>query len=164
MVKDDSFYLKALQEHTEYKDGQLVWKTGKGRRVMGSPLGTPHNRGYMATSLEGRRFLVHTLVFAYHNGYFPTMVDHIDGDRLNNRIENLRECDYNENGYNSKLRKDNTSGHKNVSWSRVMKKWCVRLGTNKKYQVVGYFDTVDNAALVAAKVREERHGVFAKHN
>jgi hypothetical protein len=45
-----------------------------------------------------------------------------------------------------------------------MKKWCVRLGTNKKYQVVGYFDTVDNAALVAAKVREERHGVFAKHN
>ena len=106
-----------------------------------------------------------TVVFLYHHGYTTeALIDHIDGNKLNNSIDNLRECSYVENGYNARKRKDNTSGCKNVSWSSSMNKWVVRMSKDKKYQVVGYFDTLESASLAAKEAREKQHGTFAKHN
>ena len=68
----------------------------------------------------------------YHHGYFPEAVDHIDGDRFNNKIENLREATHVENHYNRKVQKNNKSGSKNVCWHKLINKWSVDLTVNKK--------------------------------
>ena len=70
----------------------------------------------------------------------PKILDHIDGNKLNNKIENLRECDYVTNGYNRKLGINNTSGHKNVAWNKTIKKWRVTLMVKKKFKDFGYFE------------------------
>ena len=154
-----------LKSLVDYVDNTLKWKHTKGRKNAGQEIGTRHCKGYRQAQIEGKRYLVHRLVFLYHHGRMPdTMIDHIDGNRLNNSINNLRECDRAENGYNSRKRKDNTSGYKNVSWSKATKKWTVRMSKDKKYQVVGYFDTIESAILAAKEARDELHGAFAKHN
>lgn len=159
----DQELIRNLRDLTEYADGCLVWKESYRRRVKGSQIGTLHSQGYREASLNSRRYLVHTLVFAYHHGYLPKMVDHIDGNKLNNRIENLRECTHRENGYNSKRRTDNTSGHKNVSWSKTAKKWGVRMKINKVYTNLGFYDDFDLACLVADEARSKYHKEFANN-
>ncbi len=154
-----------LKSLVEYVDNTLKWKHTRGRRIAGKEIGTPHNKGYRQAHVGGYRYLVHQLVFLYHHGYLTDkVIDHIDGNKLNNSIENLRECTYSENNYNAKKRKDNTTGYKNVSWSKSVGKWEVRVSKNNKYLIIGYFDTLENASIAAKKAREDLHGTFAKHN
>ena len=161
-MTDRDFILK-LREAVDYVDGALVWKHTYGRRQKGRRIGTPHNQGYREATFDGHRYLLHTLIFAYHHGYFPKMIDHIDGDRLNNRIENLRECSYKENGYNSKKRIDNTSGHKGVSWSKSTNKWTVRIKINNTYKYFGVYEDFELACFVADEARNKYHKEFANN-
>jgi len=161
-MTDQEFILK-LKEATDYVDGALVWKESYRSRKKGRHIGTPHNKGYRAANFNGRRCLLHTLVFAYHYGYFPKMLDHIDGDRLNNRIENLRECTHKENGYNSKTRSNNTSGHKGVSLQRSVNKWTVRLKIGETYKYFGLYEDFELACLVADEARSKYHKEFANN-
>lgn len=152
-----------LRRLTGYVNHKLVWKETRGRRKEGAEIGFRHSAGYRQTSFQGKRYMLHSLVFAYHHGYFPKMIDHIDGDRLNNRIENLRECDIKQNGYNSKKRIDNTSGHKGVSWSKSVNKWYVRIHIGDTYKYLGVYDDFDEACLVADKARLLNHKEFANN-
>lgn len=77
----------------DYRDGNLVYKKSVGCRKAGSLAGTPHKDGYTTVKIKGKHYLLHRLIFMYHHGYFPEEVDHIDRDRSNNHIENLRESD-----------------------------------------------------------------------
>lgn len=158
----DQNLIHDLRSLTEYLDGVLVWKESYRRRKKDRAIGTPHNRGYREASFNGKRYLLHTLVFAYHHGYLPKMVDHIDGDRSNNRIENLRECTYKENGYNSKKRSDNTSGHKGVSWSKAANKWCVRLKIKESYKHLGVYEDFELACLVVDEARSKYHKEYSR--
>jgi len=161
-MTDQDFIIK-LREAVDYVDGALVWKNNYRKRKKGRHIGTPHSRGYREARFNGRRCLLHTLVFAYHHGYIPKMVDHIDGDRLNNRIENLRECSYKENGYNSKKRIDNTSGHKGVSWSKAANKWFVRLKIKDTYKYLGVYEDFELACFVADEARNKHHKEYANN-
>lgn len=58
--------------------------------------------GYLIIKIKGKQYKAHQLVFAYHNGYFPKEIDHINRNRIDNRIENLKECTRKENILNSK--------------------------------------------------------------
>jgi hypothetical protein len=92
------------------------------------------------------------------------MVDHINGNTLDNRRENLRICTNTQNQKNSKLSKTNTSGYKGVSWHIVENKWIARIRVNGKLIHLGYFDDI----LLAAKAYDEAaikyNGEFAKGN
>jgi len=66
------------------------------------------------------------LIFLYHHGYLPKFVDHIDGNKKNNRIENLREATKSQNAMNQKVSTRNTSGIKGVMWHKRDKKWFVQ--------------------------------------
>ena len=98
------------------------------------------------------------------HGSLPDHIDHIDGNRLNNRIENLRSASKVENGQNAKLSKANKSGFKGVSWYKASSKWAAECWVNKKKHYLGYFDTIEQATFAVKSFREQNHGLFARHS
>jgi hypothetical protein len=147
----------------EYKDGSLYWKVKKAPHVkVGAKVGSPEVNGYETVMVDGRNWRVHRLVFLMQHGYLPTMIDHINGNRKDNRIDNLRAADKQTNTYNQVLKRNNKSGIKGVSWNNDRQKWAVRVNHNKKtYQK--YVKDLELAELVAIEMREKLHGNFANN-
>ena len=153
-----------LHDLFTYCDGKLYWKVARSHRVsIGKEAGTPHNAGYLSIRIDGVLHLAHRLIYLMHCGEIPPYLDHINGNRLDNRIENLRGCSHTQNNRNSVLRLDSTSGHKNVKWHKQAKKWVVRLNTGNVNKHIGLFEDLELAALVAMMAREKYHGKFANH-
>ena len=98
-----------------------------------------------------------------HKGYLPKTIDHINGDKLDNRIENLRAATVGQNQHNRKTNANNTSGYKGVSWNKGCNKWLSQIKLEGKRIHLGYFDNLEEAAEVVRKAREELHGDFAHH-
>lgn len=92
------------------------------------------------------------------------MVDHIDGDGLNNRRENLRLATASQNAMNRRTRSDNSSGARGVSWRKDLGKWEAYAKVNGKQRKGGCFEKLEDAAEAARKLREEMHGRFARHD
>lgn len=107
---------------------------------------------HAATHYQGKIVYMHTFLF----GEPPEglLWDHIDRDGLNNQRENLRHANKSINAFNSKVRTDNSSGHKGVSWNKREQKWRAYIynGTEKH---LGYFDNLDDA-IKARKEAEKR--------
>ena len=110
-------------------------RTGKGGR-------------YLITTVGGKEYYLHRLVWLYHFGTHPEMIDHKDGDTFNNRIENLRECTNAQNQYNGRRKVTNRSGVKGVVWYSVgnYERWCARITINGKRKTIGYFRRIEDAA------------------
>ena len=148
--KEDRLTQEIVKECFDYhEDGHLIWKerpdyhfaTPAGKKTfttqkVGKVAGRWHKRtdrtkegfGYWITNLtiagELGGFKIHRLIWLYHHGYLPDVVDHIDNDTNNNRIENLRASSGKTNIFNSYKPKHNTSGHKGVS--TITKRNCFR--------------------------------------
>ena len=157
-----------LKELFDYQDGQLIWTVKKAQSIkIGTAAGWAnrdvHGQQYMNIELDGKSYKSHRLVFMYHHGYFPKRVDHIDGNRFNNRIENLREVTASQNAQNSKFRKNNKSGFKNVHFEKRNQKWRVLLQVDGVAKSFGYYDDVELAGLVAAEARDKFCGQYARH-
>ena len=142
----------------DYVDGKLIAKTNSKQRKVGTVLGTLTPKGYLLASVQGRLQRVHRLVFLYHHGYMPIQVDHIDGNRINNKIENLREATSSQNNQNRKA--TSSSGIKGVVWHKQSKKWVASICVNRKSVHLGSFLSIEEAALVANKARQSAHGEF----
>jgi 1-aminocyclopropane-1-carboxylate deaminase/D-cysteine desulfhydrase-like pyridoxal-dependent ACC family enzyme len=152
-----------LHELFEYKDGVLYWKEDRYRRkCKGKSAGSLKDNRYFMVTVEGKKYYIHRLVFMMFNGYFPDYVDHVDGNGLNNRIENLRECNAQQNQFNSKVSKNSKTGVKNVSWSRQNKKWIVAFMFEGRQNYYGGYDTIEEAAEIAEKVRKMEHNIFSR--
>ena len=89
-------------------------------------------------------------------------VDHEDGNGLNNQRSNLRSATRAENQWNVRLRRDNTSGVKGVTWDRQAGKWLVRIRVNGKRINLGHFGDLDDAAAAYAEAALVYHGDFAR--
>jgi hypothetical protein len=149
-----------------YVDGKLYWRIAVSRKtVAGREAGTLRTTdGYRQVILRGKTYRTHRVIFAYHHGYTPALIDHIDGDVANNRVENLREATRHENAYNSRVRPDNTSGTRGVTYDRAKRKWVVRLHVAGKCLNLGRFADQELADLVAHEARDKYHGAFARHS
>lgn len=90
------------------------------------------------------------------------LVDHIDGNGLNCRRENLRVTDHTGNACNASLRSDNTSGYKGVGYNKKARKWVATIQKDGKRKHVGTFATPELAAEAYARAAEELHGEFMK--
>ncbi len=155
---------KTLQELVEYHDGVLVAKIKFADKVVvGNTLGARNKDGYIQLSIQKKKYYAHRLVYLYHHGYMPDYVDHIDGDKSNNRIENLRPASLHQNNYNVKTPKSNKSGVKNVHWNKKNNNWNVTLAANNKSMYFGAFDDLELASLVAEEARNLYHGEYACH-
>jgi hypothetical protein len=149
----------------EYRDGLLYWKGvshPNKMRWIDKPAGSIHKTGYRHITWMGKIHKAHRLIFMLHHGYLPPEVDHINGDRQDNRIENLRTANRSENQCNRPALASNTSGHPGVSWHKKSKAWCVRVMKNGKIVVQQYFKDLELAGLFAAEARSLYHGAYAK--
>lgn len=126
----------------------------------GKPVGTPHSLGYLKVKLQQRTYFVHRLVFMYCYGRWPIRVDHVDRDKTNNRLENLRECSHETNNANRGLMQSNSSGFKGVHWSKSANLWRSQVG----YKVIGHFKDKKEAAVAYDKAAVEQYGSAAVTN
>lgn len=88
--------------------------------------------------------------------------DHINGDGLDNRKQNLRVAAPHENGRNSRNRRNNTSGYKGVSWSTKRQMWQARIMCNYKEKFLGYFETKEAAYAAYCEASKLLHGEFGR--
>lgn len=141
---------RIVRDHFLYdeKTGYLIRRktVDKARRwAAGSVIGTKDKNGYLITHFNGRPWKVHHLVWIYHHGSKPEMIDHINRIPGDNRIENLRESTKSLNAYNTGLAANNTSGSKGVSWNRRLQKWHAYIGSKKTRRHIGFFQTLQEA-------------------
>ncbi|AAP58670.1 3R [Xanthomonas phage Xp10] len=113
----------------EPETGLLRWKVAKAIRIkVGDVAGCVNGDGYPRVCLHGRQYQAHRLAWLLHTGSWPSKhLDHISGQRDDNRIVNLRECSHAENHQNRGKNKNNTSGIQGVSWHKLRKKWMARI-------------------------------------
>jgi len=143
--------------------GNLIWKIQQRGIRKGSIAGSVKSHGYLCVGINYKSYRAHRLIFLMHKGYLPKTIDHINGDKLDNRIENLRAATVGQNQHNRKTNANNTSGYKGVSWNKARKKWITGIKLEGKRIHLGYFDNVEEAAEAVRKAREELHGDFANH-
>lgn len=148
--------------------GAFIWqveRTCRGGRVMpGDIAGTPKD-GYIQIKVLGRQWRAHRLAWLYMTGALPPAgfeIDHINGQRSDNRWANLRQVTRSQNNYNLGVSKRNVSGTKGVSWVAARNKWLARLKVEGRVVHLGEFDLLSDA--VAARKAGERahHQEFAR--
>ena len=119
--------------------------------------------GYRRGTLEGQTFQAHRVAWALHYGAWPKgQIDHINGDKADNRIANLRDVPQIENARNRKRSKANASGVTGVSYFRARSKWRATITVERKQMSLGHFDSFD-AAVSARKNAEAAHGFHLNH-
>lgn len=154
--------LRALFKYES--DGKLLRKvTTNSRAKAGTYSGSINKAGYLRTVVLGRMYYNHHLVWFMHHETWPTAIDHINRDKQDNRIENLRECTQYQNTCNQRLRKQNKTGIKGVGWRPDKKKFRARIIVNGKELCLGHFKTLEEAAKIVKEARTRHHGDFANH-
>lgn len=118
--------------------------------------------GYLAVLYKGLYWMVHLMVgHAFiDNPEKKPIIDHIDNNRLNNNVENLRWATSKENAHNRVLYKNNTSGYKGVYWNKQKNKWYAMICEDYKLTNLGYFDNKEDAILTRYKKAKEIMGEF----
>ena len=151
--------------HYDPETGIMKWaKLLNARAPIGKECGRTMTRGYRAFIVRRKTIYTHRAAWAYVNGSWPkNTIDHINGNKSDNRISNLREATSGENNRNSKTPKSNTSGVKGVSWNSKHQRWRARVGINKKDIHVGEFLTIQQAENAIIEMRKTLHGEFARH-
>lgn len=153
-----------LKQMFYYKDGILYWKANRtGKAKKGTVAGSKHPSGYRQIKIYSQRCLIHRLIFLMHHGYLPEFIDHINGIKNDNRVENLRAATKSQNLYNCGLPKNNTTGYKNVYFNKRKNKWFVTIHADKKAYFFGYFTTKEEAAIIARQERQKFHKDFTNH-
>ena len=148
----------------EHRDGKLYWKKvahPNKQYLVGQEAGSIHKTGYRHVTWMNKIHKVHRLIFLLVYGYLPKEIDHINGDRQDNRIENLRAVNRSQNQRNRTTLVNNTSGYPGVSWHKKSKAWLVRVMKNGKLVYQHYFKDLELAGLVATEARSLYHGVCA---
>jgi hypothetical protein len=142
----------------------LVWKHKRTGVRKTLKAGNKNKKGYWDVRVNGKLIKAHRIIWFLHNGTWPIGdIDHIDGDKNNNQIENLRDVTRSENNRNRNIITEYKSKLKNVSFHKKTSKWRVRIGLGWKEIHCGVYDDLELAELVAYEAREKYHGIYARH-
>jgi hypothetical protein len=153
-----------LLEVFEYREGNLFWKVDRrGNKLQGKQANRlKKSNGYQEITLNKKNLYAHRVIFMMIHGRWPEQIDHIDGNRSNNLIENLREANNAQNNRNTKLRSSNTTGFKGVVYNKINKNYNASITVNYKSIHLGCFDTPEAAHEAYKKAALELHGNFAR--
>ena len=156
-------YLKSILDYN-CDTGIFTWKVNKSKRSKAGSIAGWHDNGYTRIEIDGKAYKAHRLAWLYVYGELPeVLIDHVNSNRSDNRLCNLRQATYQENSENYKTPKTNTSGVKNVSWYKQLNKWVVSMSIKGKKKTIGYFDDLEFAELVAIEARDKYRMEFANH-
>jgi hypothetical protein len=152
-----------LREVVEYdpKTGLFKWIHPELKWLHGKPVGRVSD-GYLRFAVDGISVRAHRAAWALAYGEYPTNpIDHINGNRLDNRLENLRQATPRQNSYNKKLSCRSKTGVKGVGFDKRISLWNARIVVNGKRIYLGLFKTIDDAAKAYAVAAQLYHGEFA---
>lgn len=111
------------------------------------------------TGGQRRRFFMHREIASPPKGF---VIDHINGNGLDNRRSNLRIATCAENTHNQRLSIRSTSGVKGVTWHRTLSKWQAQITFGRTKKCLGVHDTIEGAQLAYAMASKELHGDFGR--
>jgi hypothetical protein len=154
-----------LKETLHYcpNTGIFTWIINKSGTAKGTTAGYKTSEGYSCITINYKPYRSHRLAWLYTHGEFPKdQIDHINGVKDDNRIENLRDVDGFINHKNKKLFKSNKSGITGVCWDKASNKWAVRISPNRVRISLGYFDNIFDAAAASISARN-RYGFHENH-
>lgn len=153
-----------------HEDGYLIWKEKPLVRA-GITLG--NKAGWLSKFKGGDRqhvgiacktYACSRIIFLWHHGYLPEIVDHKDRNPSNDKIGNLRAAIKSQNMANCNSRKNSSSKYLGVSWDKRTKRWSAELTINHKLLHLGLFKIEEDAALAYNKAAKIHHGEFANIN
>jgi hypothetical protein len=158
---------EVLLENFRYDEttGNLYWKVKRSYITdLSKPISAKDSSGYIrvCTKLSGKikNYGVHRLIWTMVYGVIPKNIDHIDGDRTNNKISNLREATHQQNMMNRKKRCDSKNTYKGTY--RVKNSWIAEIWFMNKRYYLGSFKTDKEAGLAYAEAAKKFHGNFAR--
>jgi hypothetical protein len=148
--------------HYDPDTGLLTWRIRKAYNIpAGSIAGQRLPDGYRQVSFNLRMYMAHRLAWLYVHGQWPAAeLDHINGNRDDNRLANLREASRTQNNYNRKPRSDSACGLKGVqrSWNR----WVARITINGKRVHLGSYSTPEEAHAAYCQAARKHFGEYAR--
>lgn len=154
MKKITQKYLKSILDY-DPKTGVFHWKRNQGTAKKGSVAGSSHSEGYVSIRINKKLYFAHRLAWLHVHGYFPeNNIDHINRNRRDNKINNLREVSQSCNLRNKVFSDKNTSGVTGVSWLKRRGKWQSYITANKKRHPLGTYGSFDDA--VCARLSAEQ--------
>jgi hypothetical protein len=121
----------------------------------------PNNFGYIQITINKKNYLLHRVIYKYFNEDFDLKfsynneIDHININKSDNRIENLRLVNSSQNNKNKNKFKNCSSKYKGVCWYKITSKWMATITINGKSKNLGYFDIEEDAYLAYKKVNDE---------
>jgi len=154
-----------IEDYIRYDQdtGLLFWIKDYARQLGGNRAGRVNTLGYVVVHFEKKYWLGHRLAWYLATGNHPKyQIDHINGDRADNRLINLREASHGENNRNRGAHKDNVSGFKGVAYMKRDGRYKARINVNKVCINLGHYDTAEEAHEAYMKAARELHGQFAK--
>jgi len=144
--------------------GVFTWLVDRSNKVrVGHRAGVVNKRGYSVITINYTQHRAHRLAWLYVHGRFPeNNLDHVNRDKTDNRLCNLREATSTENNRNMPRKKANTSGVNGVHWSKSSRKWHAQISILGKTTHLGLFDDIKDAALMRW-IAERRYGYHSNH-
>lgn len=129
----------------------------------GDVAGSYDVHGYRNINVLGKKYKAHRLAWLYVYGEWPvSQIDHINGQRDDNRISNLRVATRSQNQANQGLRADNRTGFKGISLNRQTNRWFARIKHQNKTRYLGHFDTPEEAHAAYSDMAHRLNGDFAR--
>jgi hypothetical protein len=152
-----------VKELFVYKEGALYWKKNRGRVLAGTRAGTPREKGHIQIVVNRKMYREHVLVWLMFYGEKPSLlIDHINGNPSDNRIENLRLATNAQNLANRGKTKSNTSGFKGVYRHNQTNKWVASIKhLGKKYNL-GCYSSPEEAHEAYKKASISLNQQFAR--
>ncbi|MBF8746854.1 HNH endonuclease signature motif containing protein [Pseudomonas monteilii] len=136
-----------------------AWNT----RYAGSRAGKVNSNGYLLIQINGKHYRAHRLAWLASYGKWPTQhIDHINGNKLDNRIINLRDVSSLENNRNMPLLASNKSGRVGVSWYSARSEWVAHIKVDGRQKILGRFKSKD-LAIAAREAAERELGFHPNH-
>lgn len=131
-------------------------------RYAGKTAGRPGGRGYIYVNLYRRCYKAHRMAWLISYGEWPAgAIDHINRDKTDNRLNNLRFATPSQNSINSDVYSSNRSGVRGVTWHAGISKWQAQIGVAGKVVYLGSFDRIEDAAAARADRERQLFGAFS---
>lgn len=135
--------------------------TGEFRRRGGTrPIGYLDKHGYRVLCIGRKKYFAHRLAWLWAKGPPPAEIDHMNGIRSDNRLENLRAATRSQNLANTRLLASNKSGLKGVSFSKRLNRWHATITVAGRQRHLGYHDSAEQAHLAYRAAAQEAFGEF----